>query len=254
MKITYFSDLHLEFADWTPPHIDADVVILAGDINLGAKGVAWAKKHFTQPVIYIPGNHEYYTKVNINMDDINQQIRKEAKNSNVIILLNDSVNINGINFIGTTLWTDYNLNNNQRDDMFSAKLMLNDHSMIKVSDENSKNIKLTPSHCLELHNRSIQFISNSIREDLLNIVISHHGVHEKCSHPHLHGNDLSAAFNSDLISFIESHSTNLTTWIYGHTHHNFDFQIAGVDILTNQRGYAPYELVDGFKDNKTFNV
>ena len=34
MKIRILSDLHLEFADWTPPKGDEDVVVLAGDLPL----------------------------------------------------------------------------------------------------------------------------------------------------------------------------------------------------------------------------
>ncbi len=44
MKIRVLSDLHREFADWTPPKGDQDVVLLAGDIHSGMKGIAWACK------------------------------------------------------------------------------------------------------------------------------------------------------------------------------------------------------------------
>ena len=42
MKIRILSDLHLEFQDWTPPESDADVVVLAGDIHVGTRGIDWA--------------------------------------------------------------------------------------------------------------------------------------------------------------------------------------------------------------------
>jgi len=65
MKLAIFSDLHNEFTPWTPPETvkKADVVILAGDIDVGVKGVLWAAKTFSQPVVYVPGNHEYYKGV-----------------------------------------------------------------------------------------------------------------------------------------------------------------------------------------------
>jgi hypothetical protein len=46
MRIRVLSDLHLEFKDWTPPKTDADVVVLAGDIHVGVKGVEWARRSF----------------------------------------------------------------------------------------------------------------------------------------------------------------------------------------------------------------
>ena len=63
MKIRVLSDLHLEFEDWAPPAVQADVVVLAGDIHGGTKGLAWAREEFPHtPIVYVPGNHEYFTK------------------------------------------------------------------------------------------------------------------------------------------------------------------------------------------------
>ena len=60
MKIQIYSDLHLEFARFDPAPSDADVVILAGDIDIKSRGVSWANDTFQCPVIYVCGNHEYY--------------------------------------------------------------------------------------------------------------------------------------------------------------------------------------------------
>ncbi|WP_425334298.1 metallophosphoesterase [Polynucleobacter sphagniphilus] len=61
MKLHVLSDLHLEFADFTPASNTADVVVLAGDIGLRAEGVTWARKSFPQQaIIYVAGNHEFY--------------------------------------------------------------------------------------------------------------------------------------------------------------------------------------------------
>ena len=60
MKLKIYSDLHLEFARFEPVPSDADVVILAGDIDIKSRGVSWANDTFQCPVIYVCGNHEYY--------------------------------------------------------------------------------------------------------------------------------------------------------------------------------------------------
>jgi len=61
MKLHILSDLHTEFADFSPPETGADVVILAGDIGVGVGGVEWAARRFSKvPVVYVPGNHEFY--------------------------------------------------------------------------------------------------------------------------------------------------------------------------------------------------
>jgi predicted phosphodiesterase len=61
MKLHILNDLHIEFEDFEPPTTDADVVILAGDIGVGMGGLRWAETRFPdRPVIYVPGNHEFY--------------------------------------------------------------------------------------------------------------------------------------------------------------------------------------------------
>lgn len=61
MKIHVLSDLHLEFDIFKPESTDADVVVLAGDIDVRSKGIAWARETFPdQEIIYVAGNHEFY--------------------------------------------------------------------------------------------------------------------------------------------------------------------------------------------------
>lgn len=63
MKIRVLSDLHLENDEpELVPHAHADLIVLAGDIHNHAAGPRWAAQTFddTVPVVYVPGNHEYY--------------------------------------------------------------------------------------------------------------------------------------------------------------------------------------------------
>ena len=61
MKLHILNDLHIEFEEFAPPATGADVVVLAGDIGVGMDGLRWAKARFSDtPVIYVPGNHEFY--------------------------------------------------------------------------------------------------------------------------------------------------------------------------------------------------
>ena len=61
MKIKIISDLHQEFGISDLDFSNADLIILAGDTNLGTKGIEWVKRNIPdKPVIYLLGNHEYY--------------------------------------------------------------------------------------------------------------------------------------------------------------------------------------------------
>jgi hypothetical protein len=56
--------LHLEFQGWIPPKSDADIVVLAGDVHVGVRGIEWARRSFPLcPVVYVPGNHEFYGRM-----------------------------------------------------------------------------------------------------------------------------------------------------------------------------------------------
>lgn len=56
MKLHVLSDIHVEFELFDAPRTDADVVVLAGDVHVGRKGLKWALKQFpNKPVIYVLG-------------------------------------------------------------------------------------------------------------------------------------------------------------------------------------------------------
>ena len=59
MKIALYSDLHLSVHPLELPPTSADVVVLAGDLQRPATGMAWARQ-FAQPTLYVAGNHEFY--------------------------------------------------------------------------------------------------------------------------------------------------------------------------------------------------
>jgi len=105
MKIHILSDIHLECGSFKPPETSADLVILAGDIGVGARGIDWAKIHFDIPVLYIPGNHEYHNP-SLTMIEHLADMQRACEESNVVLMDNRVMVIEGVRFIGTTLWTD----------------------------------------------------------------------------------------------------------------------------------------------------
>lgn len=103
MKLQIYSDLHLEFARFEPTSTEANVVILAGDIDIKTRGVKWANEKFQTPVIYVCGNHEYYR------GHIEHTLRKmkDAASPHVHVLENEALILNQTRFLVTTGWTDY---------------------------------------------------------------------------------------------------------------------------------------------------
>lgn len=66
MKLLVYSDLHLDLCplklQLDPDFLQTiDVVVLAGDITEGTKGLPWARETFPdKAIIYVDGNHEFY--------------------------------------------------------------------------------------------------------------------------------------------------------------------------------------------------
>jgi len=104
LKIHILCDLHVEFGDFVPPVVDADIVVLAGDVHVKNRGLQWIfDQKFEIPVLYVLGNHEFYREKFPGLID---KLKMGAEGTNVRVLENDSVEIGGYRFFGCTLWSD----------------------------------------------------------------------------------------------------------------------------------------------------
>jgi predicted phosphodiesterase len=128
MRIHLLSDLHLEFQDFSPATHDADVVVLAGDIDLLARGVVWANKNFHCPVIYVAGNHEFYKG---HLNRTMEKMREKAL-PHVHVSKNDEVVVYGVRFLGTTGWTDFYSTDNVTAALHTAQISMNDYKQIRM--------------------------------------------------------------------------------------------------------------------------
>src|SRR5581483_4637504 len=105
MRLLVLSDVHLEVEPFDPPPVQADLVVLAGDIANGTDGVEWAERSFRVPVIYVAGNHEYYER---DFGAVRGAL-KGAANDRVRLLDCSEAISDDLRFLGCTLWTDYTL-------------------------------------------------------------------------------------------------------------------------------------------------
>ena len=105
MKLHILSDLHLGSGEFARPENDADAVILAGDIARPAKAVSWALG-FRKPVLYVAGNHEFYGS---SLDGAVAELDRLCAGTQVRFLDNREVILGGVRFLGTTLWSDFDV-------------------------------------------------------------------------------------------------------------------------------------------------
>jgi predicted phosphodiesterase len=237
-RLRIFSDLHLEFFDWTPPPAPADVIVLAGDISGGADGVRWARRQFPDtPIVYVPGNHEFYgADLPVALEDL----RAEARRLDVYLLDRDTCIVGGTRFLGTTLWTDYALYGSTPDAldraMADAADEMNDFRMIRWD----KGQPLSPALVREMHVAQTQWLAQRLTEPFAGrtVVVTHHLPHPQSIHPKYEGTRFNPCFASDLDHLVRP---PVALWIHGHTHESIDYVVNGTRVVCNPRGYLPHE-------------
>jgi Icc-related predicted phosphoesterase len=250
MKLQIFSDLHVEFEPFVPPSVQVDVVILAGDIHIGNKGIRWAKTAFPdRPVIYVLGNHEYYGKA---YPKLVSDLKSETTGTNIQILENDSLVIDKVAFLGCTLWTDFKLFGDPRIAGYHATQSMTDYRKIRISPEYRR---LRSIDTTIIHNKSRQWLQTEItklKDSAHKIVIITHHAPSPRSLPDFYRDDLlSAAYASSLDELIQDTAVDL--WIHGHIHAQQDYTIGATRIVCNPRGY-PDEPNEAFLSDLVIEI
>jgi len=239
MKINYFSDIHLEFGVSDVPATDADIVIAAGDIGIYDQGIAWLKT-IDKPVIYVAGNHEYYTH---EYQDTLKMLKAECANTNIHFLENNSFIFQGVRFLGCSLWTDLFVEGPVTAEVLAYTL--NDFRRIRFADG-----EFNATQYSELHHHSRAWLEKALARPYngTTIVVTHHAPTHR-SWPGSPNTIRKFAYCNDLKSLCSQY--NISAWFHGHTHSIGDYRIANTRILSNTRGYMGRKVVDNFDLNKT---
>ena len=155
MKIQILSDLHREFGSTAIPKVDADLIILAGDIAVKQNAIPWLREFCADtPTVYICGNHEFYGD---KLPKVAQRIESMTSGTNIHLLENDYFSINGWFIYGCTLWTDLNLFGDWRLGSALVAHHMNDYKRIRNSDRGYR--RLSPHDTRMIHLLSLQKMS-----------------------------------------------------------------------------------------------
>ncbi len=232
MKLHILGDVHVEFEAFDPPDTDADVVLLAGDIHVGQKGLAWAAAKFpTKPVVYVLGNHEYYGQA---LPKHTERMKARCAGSNVQVLENATLTLDGITFLGCTLWTDFELLGDPRIAGYAATQKMNDYRKIRVSPSYRRLRSLDTA--IE-HRRSLRWLKTTLAsgDPAKTVVVTHHAPSPRSLAARYSEDILSAAFASDLDDFVSACGAAL--WVHGHLHCSSDYVLGRTRVVCNPRGY-----------------
>jgi predicted phosphodiesterase len=244
MKLNILSDLHLSLGALPLPATDADAIILAGDIARPKEAVAWTRG-FDKPVLYVAGNHEFYGG---SIEGTPAELKRLCEGSGIHVLDDDALVIEGVRFVGSTLWTDFLLfgeGEKRARAMHEAQRFMRDFSRIRFG-----HAPFSPANSAALFQRHAAWLERVLAEPHPGptVVITHHAPSRRSIHPRFADSLLNACFVSDLERLVAGSGARL--WVHGHTHDSFDYRIGGTRVLCNPRGYAK----EGVNENASFDA
>jgi hypothetical protein len=274
IRCTYLSDCHLEFEQgrhfhfsesWSeldaarkaiPGHPElgpllaefcgaVDIVLAAGDINNGTKGVKFlgeVSAFLEVPVLYVAGNHEFYGQLSVE-ETLGHLRTRCAATKGVTFLEKDRFDIEigsqKLAVLGTTLWTDMRGHASAphlvEQNMYTAKQRLNDYESIFTSAA-YRNRQLMPQDTVEWHRDARDWLAEQIpiarAESDRVVVMTHHAPSLRCTVGTR--KDIDYAYASSLEELV----VQTDAWVHGHVHEESVHMIGGVPVVSSCRGYV----------------
>jgi predicted phosphohydrolase len=248
MKIKLLSDLHMESYKFTYEYAGEDVVVLAGDIHTRNRHEEIISQiHAAQPnldIIFITGNHEYYGE---EFSVVNEWFSNQAETHNhVHFLENTSIKLNGVNFYGGPMFTDFKLygESSAHDSMMIAR------NIADFRYIGTNGTRWVIQDHIDEHARFVTGLEKFLQQDHeKRVVISHFMPSEKMSHRKYVGD----AMNPFFIANMEKYMGWKGLWLCGHGHSSGDVMVGDTRIVMNPRGYGD-ENVWGFNSNLILEV
>lgn len=246
MKIQVVSDLHLSVWPFELLGTDADIVVVAGDVGRPKMAIEWLAA-IPKRVLFVAGNHEFYGGA---IDTTRAELKQLARGTRVQVLDDDETILDGVRFLGSTLWTDFMLfgaGPKRAAALDEARKFLRDFTRIhRISTSDAL---YTPEDSVELFRTHVQWLRERLasRYSGPTVVITHHAPSPSSIHPRFTDSLLNACFVSDLTRTLDG--SRAVLWIHGHTHDSFDYDVNGTRVVCNPRGYAK----GGVNENRVFD-
>lgn len=254
--VSVVSDLHLEFEPCELP--GGDILLLCGDAfvagdlldtNHSLDSALDRKKyrHFCATelrkywrTLLVLGNHENWNSyIDRTPELIRQMLADYAPNAT--LLNNEWVEIDGVRFIGSTLWATYGYGTGaQTRYQFRTK----DFKKIGLKDyETGRDRPLFVSDAAAMHEKAVGFIRDASDVDIPCVVMTHYSptyyAVDRQRFPDMHDDEAYCSNQHDLIV----DRPRIKLWFHGHVHNRHRTRVGDATIAANPRGYAGYERI-----------
>jgi hypothetical protein len=278
VKIQLLSDLHLEsHPDYhARPAPGADLTVLAGDIGSYQRGSRLPgadfglerfspRAHWPVPVLYVPGNHEYD---NLDFDETHARLRETCERLGIAWLEREAVQLGGVRFIGTTLWSDFDAlalaPGEPRTD--TVKLLKQRHKAYRAANfylQKAATLRhgqlMLADGWRELALACQQWLREALGEpfDGTTVVVTHFAPSLRSADPRYGLVPGTAGFCNSLDELLPL----ADFWLHGHLHCPSDYRVAAPGrpggqcrVLANPLGYASKGEQHAFREDFVFAV
>lgn len=255
MKIQLLSDLHLEAhpAFQAQPAPGADVLVLAGDIGSYQRGSRLSDTDFglarfsprtgwPTPVLFLPGNHEYDA---LDFDETHSRLRETCDRLGLTWLEREMVELGGVRFVGTTLWSDFDalgpaandpgatvtLQLQARDKAFRAA---NYYLRTTGSTRNGKPFLAEQVRALALECQAWLEQALALPHAGTTVAVTHFAPSLRSADPRYGLTPGTAGFCNALDHLLE----RVPLWMHGHLHAPSNYLHRGCRVVANPLGYA----------------
>ena len=239
MKIQIASDLHLEGRAGHMPSGSAfrtvpgrDVLVLAGDIGNATQARSFVLGELdASPVIYVPGNHEYYS--GRCREDIDAAWKALAdEHTGLQYLTAETLELDGIRFWGGPWYSDlWGVTTHD-----AVGVGYRRQVEWSVADFHARWGGATWSIDRHINHHLVQTDLLAACAGKVDVVITHWPPTKEAIHPKFDGDALNPYFINDKADLVREIGAAL--WISGHTHEAYDYQIGATRCLGNPTGYS----------------
>jgi Icc-related predicted phosphoesterase len=229
------SDLHVDSTHFALPPTPAgpDALVIAGDIAHGhGRALSWLETHAVPiglPIVFVLGNHELCGH------DFHDLRAEDYEKIGVTLLHagRPSVVVGGVRFVGTTLWTNFEI----ADDRAASTSWFN-REMPDAKDIDLGMRRLRARDVAAQHGVELVAIEGVLAQpfDGPTVMVTHHAVHRLSLRDPDNVQASDGSYASDLGGVIERHKPAF--WVHGHTHDFRDYMVDRTRIVCNPRGYS----------------
>ena len=162
----------------------------------------------------------------------------------VTLLDPGAMTIEGVRFIGATLWTDFRLEGIASEAWAHLEVGqgLSDFTGA-IRHHGGRDGLFTTSESARRHSEERAFIERELdmaeQSGVTPVVITHHAPSPRCIRPWFEGSRLNPGFASDLDAVIARYQPPL--WVHGHMHDRVDERLGDTRVVCNPAGYSRVE-------------